>query len=1714
MANNEINIKLTADQKIERLRSGKPLYVESALDTSGGKHEYVIKDEDIKKFLANQKVERLSATQITSLLQTGYSSFDEQIDALNRQLSSAVGEEKKKIQAALNDAKQLKYFSERKSPIGSAVHKMLELQQKQFIDFNKEEESLEKLYKEVNLHKGAMPELEGIVRASEGQTKQMFKAAFSAAREMAKMRAAAGMIGGGAEEARSAIIRRNDKYYLISGTTDWASGNRIGDYKTTTEFKPIYNQIQTAVNAWLTNLQTGKNEQITGSIIHYPLTYTGAQKYGVLPSVYGINPGTPAETNALIEQALSVKEGTLSPREVKIPGRYYITSSQAQSGKYAGRQWGGRYMGQWLKETPDIVEDAIAHMDPVSKVQFIRALFSSGDSGYYRTGNTAEALRNKYAKSYFSEASLSRMQKAWSQGQYQNIIADVIERKAEQDPGIIYGLVYGNRDYGSISDDFYNWVSNSSQKTARYLDLVSGMGELGSGQTPTEDEKKWLDQGRSKAQQWQPDVFELAESADLARLEQADSEIREGPTSRDIQKTANEVASFILDYFKIIDLFDKYMKDNAIDEKDVDKVELIKTFLAQRETAGDYKGGYEKFMTTKHFYDELFGDKNDKVMDAREILEEAQANFAQNGTAENQAAVVEAQKRLEEAMVDARTVSLKEVVSLMADDVSSFAEAVPEREKKVFNKIAYYKEQGYGSEIERIFADRIRNFARTGRTFTYSSDINKLLEPAQNIEEYVFESDKSKTAKQIEKLQDENIKHQEERALYKQYLADIDKTTPGVTEEGSLYKIQTEKEYDVDRIMQIIQQNFLGKRVHSTLIDKPQIDKIRKLLLDNFDTGMGDFIEEVGNAMPMYAEDIFRSPVFANIDETLEDEYTKYSEEAMRAREQDISWEAETDSEWKVAQEWDRLQTLRDRSAGVETFLQKEIKERADKEQEFTTRGTDWWYALRTPYGKERWFKTSADMGAYAKQIEEGIAPRVRGMMGNKAYFGTLTQATQTRPWSTFYEGEDPWKDNVDVMSLISPSAAATDFVKKNNDIAQNIGEGLSNVIADVATDVLQKDETSNVIKQEAIETTEDNLQQSVHEVDSKRAQQPTTNVKRRVSKKTSSSGGAQHVIVDGTEQGDFTNKKKVAEMWDAEGRLISYVTKEISRRSSDKSRGTPQLDVIKQIKDDTGKIVDMMAIRPPVSGGGDNLPPINEPPSGGGASSGGNGDKEGDSKKTLRSEYIKYLKERYDLLIKIDALEHKQEQTEAKKEDATGIRRDIGVLKKAELDIVSEMSSERFSGMSEDESIIKAEEVQKHRRQSKKNLLEMGDAEDALKAFERYATKRMKLESEIEQAQLKASTTVGNEKRAWENVASLKQQNLDKTKGTYNILEQQARKKVGDQRVDEITEAVKEQKAILFAQKFAGNRGNRTIFDVIKSDIQRATMRITDFGLAAKVLNTARKEIQQVYQNILKLDEAMTNLRIVTGSNTEQAKSMMNTYNDLAMQLGTTTQAVASSAAEWLRQGYSVSEANELIKSSTYLSRLGFMDMNQSVTALTSVMKGFRIEAADSMDIVDKLTQLDAKYATTAGDIATALSRTSAVAREAGLDLDQTAAALTTMIDVSQQDASSVGNAFRTILARYGNVKATAFTSLVGDSEDIDDANGSINDTEKVLGAIGIKIRSSSSDMRDFDDVMDELADKWVTLTDVEKNLKQSSIMEQSIIANPLNCWKTLIAI
>lgn len=286
-------------------------------------------------------------------------------------------------------------------------------------------------------------------------------------------------------------------------------------------------------------------------------------------------------------------------------------------------------------------------------------------------------------------------------------------------------------------------------------------------------------------------------------------------------------------------------------------------------------------------------------------------------------------------------------------------------------------------------------------------------------------------------------------------------------------------------------------------------------------------------------------------------------------------------------------------------------------------------------------------------------------------------------------------------------------------------------------------------------------------------------------------------------------------------------------------------------------------------------------------------------------------------------------------------------------------------------------------------------------------------------------------------------------------------------------------------AQIDVSNKGATSIYDQMANQINRRVQAVIDYGAAAKIINTIPRTIQKITQITKQLDAALTNIRIVTGYTREETQALITGYADLAQQLGMTTQQVTTSANEWLRQGYSVAEVNNLITATAQLASLGQIDMGQSVQYLTSLMKGFKLEVSQASDAVSVLTKLDQEYAVSAGGIAEALAQTASSARLAGISLEEVASYVTIIGETTQQSMSSVGQAMKTIIARYGNVKAGNFASLVGDSEDTEN----LNDIEKVLGALGIQIRSTTMEFRPLSDVLDEVAAKWQSLTSVEQS-------------------------
>lgn len=266
-----------------------------------------------------------------------------------------------------------------------------------------------------------------------------------------------------------------------------------------------------------------------------------------------------------------------------------------------------------------------------------------------------------------------------------------------------------------------------------------------------------------------------------------------------------------------------------------------------------------------------------------------------------------------------------------------------------------------------------------------------------------------------------------------------------------------------------------------------------------------------------------------------------------------------------------------------------------------------------------------------------------------------------------------------------------------------------------------------------------------------------------------------------------------------------------------------------------------------------------------------------------------------------------------------------------------------------------------------------------------------------------------------------------------------------------------------------------------------RWVQRIMNGGLIFSFIRTVRKGLQDITNKAKQLDQAMTNLRIVTGEDAKGARELISTYSQMGKELGATTLEITQSATAWARQGYQMAEVNELIKSSMYLSKLGMIDANTAVKDLTSAMHGFKMEASESMDIVDKFTALDVKAATTAGDIAQGLAQFANLAKLNGVTIDQASAYVATIADVNQKSGSEVGQGLKTILSRYGNVKAGAYNklNLEGESSDTEEK---LNDVERVLTKMGISIRDTNLEFKDFDEVLDEIADKWELLDNVSK--------------------------
>ena len=257
------------------------------------------------------------------------------------------------------------------------------------------------------------------------------------------------------------------------------------------------------------------------------------------------------------------------------------------------------------------------------------------------------------------------------------------------------------------------------------------------------------------------------------------------------------------------------------------------------------------------------------------------------------------------------------------------------------------------------------------------------------------------------------------------------------------------------------------------------------------------------------------------------------------------------------------------------------------------------------------------------------------------------------------------------------------------------------------------------------------------------------------------------------------------------------------------------------------------------------------------------------------------------------------------------------------------------------------------------------------------------------------------------------------------------------------------------------------------------STSRMTMTAFLA-VMNEIRKAGKNAQQTIQDLDKAITDLSIATNMSREDTAKLVKNYNDYAKELKSTTVNITSAADDWLRAGKSMNETQTLIKDSIMLSKLGQIDSGAATEDLLATANGFNMSVEEVGRALDSMVSIDMKAATSAGDLATGLKYSASSASAAGVSFNKLVAILGTVQDKTMQSSEIVGTFANTMLSRYRDITINKYLSDDGDD---------ISNYESVLKSIGIELRNSQGEFRDFETVLEEMAGKWNYLSSTEQN-------------------------
>lgn len=247
---------------------------------------------------------------------------------------------------------------------------------------------------------------------------------------------------------------------------------------------------------------------------------------------------------------------------------------------------------------------------------------------------------------------------------------------------------------------------------------------------------------------------------------------------------------------------------------------------------------------------------------------------------------------------------------------------------------------------------------------------------------------------------------------------------------------------------------------------------------------------------------------------------------------------------------------------------------------------------------------------------------------------------------------------------------------------------------------------------------------------------------------------------------------------------------------------------------------------------------------------------------------------------------------------------------------------------------------------------------------------------------------------------------------------------------------------------------------------------------ISSSILHGFMGAIQQAYGYAQDLNESLNNIRIVTGSNIEQMSKFAIEANKAAKALSTTTTEYTNASLIYYQQGLSDAEVAKRTEVTVKMANAAGQSAQVVSDQLTAIWNNFYDGSKSLEYYADVMTALGAATASSTDEIAGGLEKFAAIGETIGLSYEYAASALATITSNTRQSEEVVGTALKTIFARIQGLNL---------GETLDDGT-TLNKYSKALQSVGISIFDQAGELKNMDNILNEMADKWDTLSKAQQ--------------------------